>query len=162
MVILFPLLSTGLLFAALITLSVIDARHLILPDTITLPLILAGLVIAPLMGAPFWLHGLGGLTGYGSLVLIEKTYRCVRGRPGLGRGAAKLFAAGGTWFGAIALPAILLVSSLAALVYALVLKHAFGREVTADCMLAFGPFLAFGIALAWSLQRLGLSGPMGF
>jgi len=157
-----PFVLTLILFGALIALSVIDARRFILPDRITLPLIAAGIVVAALLGLPVWLHALGGLVGYGGLVLIEKTYLQARGRSGLGRGDAKLFAAGGAWCGAIALPAILLLSSLAALLYAMTLKLILNRQVTGDSMIAFGPFLAFGIALVWSLQRLGLSGPAGF
>ena len=156
------LILTGLLFAALIALAMIDARHYILPDRITLPLTAAGIVAAWILDLPIWLHALGGALGYGALVLVEKLYRKARGKAGLGRGDAKLFAAGGAWCGALALPAILLLSSLAALIYALVLKWVFRRTLTADSLIAFGPFLAFGIALVWSLQRLGLSGPAGF
>ena len=156
-----PLL-TLILLGALITLSVIDARRFILPDRITLPLIAGGVIAAALLGAPVWLHALGGIAGYSALVLIEKSYERLRGRPGLGRGDAKLFAAAGTWCGALALPAVLLFSSLAALVYALTLKLVLRKRVTADSMIAFGPFLAFGIALVWLLQQGGLSGPAGF
>lgn len=156
------LILTGLLFAALIALAMIDARRYILPDRITLPLTAGGIVAAWMLGLPIWLHALGGALGYGALVLIERLYKKARGKPGLGRGDAKLFAAGGAWCGALALPAILLLSSLSALIYALVLKWVFRRTLTADSLIAFGPFLAFGIALVWSLQRLGLSGPAGF
>jgi len=155
------LLTTGL-FAALIALAVIDAKRFILPDRITLPLTAAGVVAAALLGEPVWLHALGGILGYGALVLIEKLYLKTRGRHGLGRGDAKLFAAGGTWCGALALPVILLLSSLAALVFALSLKYLQRKRVTADSMIAFGPFLSFGIGLAWLLQRLELSSVAGF
>lgn len=156
------LILTLVLFGALIALSVIDAQRFILPDRITLPLTAGGVVAAALLGEPVWLHALGGLAGYGALVLIEKLYLRARGRNGLGRGDAKLFAAGGTWCGALALPVILLLSSLAALAFALSLKLVLRREVTADSMIAFGPFLAFGIGLAWLLQRLNLSSVAGF
>lgn len=156
------LILTLVLFGALTALSVIDAQRFILPDRITLPLTAGGVVAAALLGEPVWLHALGGIAGYGALVLIEKLYLRTRGRHGLGRGDAKLFAAGGTWCGALALPVILLLSSLAALGYALTLKYVMGRKVSADSMIAFGPFLSFGIGLAWLLQRLGLSGVAGF
>ncbi|WP_273146292.1 hypothetical protein [Oceanicaulis alexandrii] len=44
----------------------------------------------------------------------------------------------------------------------LTLKLILRKPVTADSMIAFGPFLAFGIALVWLLQQSGLSGPAGF
>lgn len=149
------------LFAALIALSVIDARTYRLPDWLTLPLIPAGLLAAVLMGEPLWLHALGGALGYGALVAIELAYKRLRGRPGLGRGDAKLFAAGGAWCGALALPIILLLASLAALAYVLAIQLMGRRAVTADTMIAFGPFLAFAIGLTWALQRLGLSSILG-
>ena len=162
MVAVFSPLLTLVLLGALITLSVIDARRFILPDRITLPLIAGGVVAAAVLGGTVWLHALGGIVGYSALVLIEKSYERARGRPGLGRGDAKLFAAGGAWCGALAVPAILLFSSLAALVFALTLKYVFRKDVTGDSMIAFGPFLAFGIGLVWVLQQTGLSGPAGF
>lgn len=155
------LILTAVLLAALGALTVIDARTLRLPDVITLPLIAAGLGAAWLMGETLWLHALGAAIGYLALVGVEKAYERARGRPGLGRGDAKLFAAGGAWCGALALPFILLAASLAALLYVGALKIFTARAVGADTMIAFGPFLAFGIALIFILSRLGLTAPLG-
>ena len=153
-------LAAGLL-AALIALTVIDLRTHRLPDLITLPLIAAGVGAAWLMAAPVWLHALGAGVGYLALVGVEKAYERARGRQGLGRGDAKLFAAGGAWCGALALPFILLAASVSALLYVGALKLAAGRAISADDMIAFGPFLAFGIALIFVLERLGLAAPLG-
>ncbi len=84
------------------------------------------------------------------------------GVPGSAAGTPSCSRAGGRGGGALALPAILLFSSLAALVFALTLKYVFRKDVTGDSMIAFGPFLAFGIGLVWVLQQTGLSGPAGF
>jgi len=51
-------------------------------------------------------------------VLIELTYRRLRGQDGLGRGDAKLLAAGGAWCGWSGLPLIVLISSALALIAA--------------------------------------------
>ncbi len=147
---------SALLLAALLVLAVIDWRTYRLPDAITLPLIPAGLAAAWLMGEPLWLHALGGALGYGALVILEKGYEQLRGRPGLGRGDAKLFAAGGTWCGAMALPTVLLVASVFAIVWILAQQLFTGKEVKGDSMIAFGPFLGLGIAVAFIGQRLDL------
>ena len=149
------------LMTALIALTVIDLRTYRLPDLITLPLIAAGVLAAWLLGSPIWLHALGAGVGYIALVGVEKAYERARGRQGLGRGDAKLFAAGGAWCGALALPFILLAASVSALMYVGALKLVSGRMISADDMIAFGPFLAFGIALIFALQQLGLAAPLG-
>ena len=157
----------GLLFAlglvvTLAVLAVIDARTLRLPDKLTLPLIAAGLVAAWVLEQPVWLHLLGAALGYLAMVGIELGYLKIRGRAGLGRGDAKLFAAGGAWCGALALPLILLVASASALVYVLVMRVAVGRRFQVDLMIAFGPFLAFAIGLIFVLEGFGLTAIAGF
>jgi leader peptidase (prepilin peptidase)/N-methyltransferase len=149
------------LISALTALTVIDLRTYRLPDIITLPLIAAGVLAAWLIGSPVWLSALGAALGYGVLVAVEKAYERTRGRQGLGRGDAKLFAAGGAWCGALALPFILLAASVSALLYVGVLKLVTGRALSADDMIAFGPFLAFGIGLIFILERMGLAAPLG-
>jgi leader peptidase (prepilin peptidase)/N-methyltransferase len=151
----------AVLLAVLAVLTVIDARTYRLPDLITLPLIAGGVLASWLIGAPVWLSVLGAGLGYGVLVGVEKAYERTRGRQGLGRGDAKLFAAGGAWCGALALPFILLAASVSALIYVGVLRLATGRTIGGDDMIAFGPFLAFGIALIFVLERLGLAAPLG-
>ncbi len=152
---------TAILVAALIALSVIDIRTYRLPDWLTLPLIPAGLGAAWLMGELVWLNALGAATGYGVLVLLEKAYEKARGKPGLGRGDAKLFAAGGAWCGLTALPLVLLAASVSALIWVLALRLTTGAEVKGDTMIAFGPFLGFGIAFIFVADRLGLLGFAG-
>jgi leader peptidase (prepilin peptidase)/N-methyltransferase len=151
----------ALLLAALGALTVIDARTYRLPDILTLPLIAAGIGAAFILDETIWLHALGAVIGYLVLVAVEKAYERTRGRPGLGRGDAKLFAAGGAWCGALALPFILLAGSLSALIYVGVMRLVTGKTMGGDHMIAFGPFLAFAIALIFILKRLGLTAPLG-
>lgn len=141
----------ALLIAALLALAIIDARTFRLPDLITLPLLALGLLAAFVLERSLVLHGLGAGLGYGVLVAIELGYKHLRGRDGLGRGDAKLLAAGGAWSGALALPFILLVASVSALIYAIVLKLVFNRDIDGSSQIAFGPFLAFGIALIYAV-----------
>ena len=147
---------TALLIAALLALALIDIRTYRLPDWLTLPLIGLGVAAAWLMDERVWLHALGAVTGYGVLVLLEKAYEAARGRPGLGRGDAKLFAAAGAWCGLAALPLVLLAASVSALIWVVSLRLAAGVQVRADTMIAFGPFLSFGIAFVFIAKRLEL------
>ncbi len=147
---------TLILLAALLALAVIDWRTYRLPDLLTLPLILLGLAAAWLLDQPVWLHALGAAVGYGVLVFLEKSYEKLRGRPGLGRGDAKLFAAGGAWCGALALPLMLLAASLSALIWILIHRLVTGAEIKADSMIAFGPFLGFGIGFVFIARQLDL------
>lgn len=144
---------SAVLFAALLTLAVIDIRSFRLPDWLTLPLIPAGWLSAWWLGDPLLWHVAGAAIGYASFVALELAYRAVRGRDGLGRGDAKLLAVGGAWCGALLLPVIVLVASIAGLVWVLASHAVLHRPMTAGSAIAFGPFLAAAIAVTWVLLR---------
>ncbi|MEM9599585.1 MAG: A24 family peptidase [Pseudomonadota bacterium] len=141
------ILSGIILIAALVTLARIDWATQRLPNLITLPLLAAGLAWAFGTSLDFYIHLLGAALGYGVFWLVEVLYRLIRKRDGLGRGDAKLLAVGGAWCGAWALPAIVLIASVSALVY--VVPQSDAR----DARIPFGPFLAFGIGTIWLAQR---------
>jgi len=148
--------ASCLLGWTLLALAVIDQRALLLPDALTLPLIAAGLAVA-------WLgdraslpdHLIGAAAGYLAFVLVELVYARLRGRAGLGRGDAKLLAAAGAWVSWSALPHVVLVAAISALLAVGVARLA-GRSVTATSRVAFGPWLALGTWLVW------LYGPPSF
>ena len=142
-------LGTTLLFPALVALTVIDAKRQILPNILTIPLILAGLSYHLIIGSGLVISALGAGTGYLSFVAIETGYRHFRGIDGLGRGDAKLLAAGGAWVGIWSLPYVILVASLSALAVVLIKPLFGGQRVTATTKLAFGPYLCLGIAAVW-------------
>ncbi|MGB6229340.1 MAG: A24 family peptidase [Litorimonas sp.] len=141
-------LSGAVLFAALFGLARIDWRTHRLPNLVTIPLILAGLAWSFGTALDWYDHLLGAALGYGAFWLVEVVYRRVRGRDGLGRGDAKLLAAGGAWCGAWVLPVIVLIASVSALAY--ILPKGENREGR----IAFGPFLAIGIGAVWLGQQL--------
>jgi leader peptidase (prepilin peptidase)/N-methyltransferase len=120
-----------------------------LPDLITLPLVLAGLAVtlALVPDAAFW-NALGAVLGYLALRSIALAYRLVRGREGLGAGDAKLLAAAGAWLGAGALPSLVLIAALAALIGAGLAAIA-GRSMRATTAVPFGPFLAAAFWVLW-------------
>ena len=88
---------------------------------------------------------IGALAGYVFFVAIEKGFKAVRGVDGLGRGDAKLLAAGGAWCGWYGLPFIILLASFGGLIFAAM--PSVRKQKTA--YIAFGPFLAIGIMITW-------------
>jgi leader peptidase (prepilin peptidase)/N-methyltransferase len=137
----------------LLALAWIDLRHLRLPDVLTLPLLVVGLIAA----AAFDPEGLAdraaaAALGYVALRAVAEVYRRLRRREGLGQGDAKLFAAAGAWLGIAALPQVILLAALAALIGAAGLSLA-GTRLRAHTALPFGPFLALA---SWSIWLFGL------
>ena len=133
----------------LLTLAVIDARHFLLPDALTLPLAPAGLAVAWFV-YPGALadHAIGGLAATAGLALIAWLYRRLRNRDGLGWGDVKLFGALGCWTAWQGLPTILLYAALAGLLWVVALRLT-GRHLTATTHLPFGPFLCWAGWLVW-------------
>jgi len=119
-----------------------------LPDALTLPLLVAGLLVAMLSPQHVLDCVLGAVVGYGLLWSIATGYRWFRGHDGLGLGDAKLMAAAGAWLGVEALPTVLLVASVLGLGGAIFLQVC-GTKITARTRLAFGPFLALSFWLVW-------------
>jgi leader peptidase (prepilin peptidase)/N-methyltransferase len=138
----------------LLDLGWIDLRSWLLPDALTLPLIIAGLAAAFLL-SPDQLtdRALGAALGYLSLIAIAALYRALRGREGLGGGDAKLLAASGAWLGAAALPQVVLFAALSALAAAACLRPA-GIRLGIHSALPFGPFLALATWVLWLLGPL--------
>lgn len=134
------------LLAGLIALAWIDAKTYRLPNVLTWPLIAGGLVYQFIVAEDFYPYLVGAIAGYGVFWCVETGYRILRKKDGLGRGDAKLLASGGAWCGWMALPFIVLLASLSALVWVVVSR---AQTDDADFRLPFGPFLAAGIAVVW-------------
>ncbi len=137
----------------LLTLAWIDLRRWLLLDLLTLPLIVAGLAAAAVLDPETVLdRGLGAALGYVALRAVAVVYRAVRQREGLGGGDPKLLSAAGAWVGATALPQVILLAALTALLAATVL-HLRGVPLRAHSALPFGPFLALA---SWTIWLGGL------
>lgn len=137
--------ATGLL-VILIALAWVDLREFRLPDVLTLPLIILGFIQAYVLGLGWEASFVGAIVGYAAFVTIEMAFKALRGKDGLGRGDAKLIAAGGAWCGWAGLPFIVLIASgmgLTALLF-----PGF-RTKSEHGHIPFGPFLALGIAIVW-------------
>ena len=124
--------------------AVLDARHYWLPDSLTIVVALAGLLLGEYAtGASLIERLIGGAAGFAGLWLVGALYRSLRHRYGLGAGDPKLFGAIGLWAGWQSLPPILLIAALSGLAVALLQ----GRS-RLDRM-PFGTLLAVG-AMLWT------------
>jgi leader peptidase (prepilin peptidase)/N-methyltransferase len=116
-------------------------RHQLLPDSITLPLLWAGLAVQSVrhLRRPAIGSDRGGC-GYLSLWLVYWAFKLTTGKEGMGYGDFKLLAALGAWLGWEMLPLTILLSSLLGAVVgiALIVVAKRGRNVP----IPFGPYLA--------------------
>ena len=131
---------------AMIVLFVIDLQHRILPNAITVPGAVIGLVISVFL-PPGWVSSLiGVLIGGGLLFAIGETYYRVRGVDGLGMGDVKMLAMIGAFLGwQLALVTLMLASFGGAVLGIGLLATGRGGMQAA---LPFGTFLAVGAAIA--------------
>ena len=134
------------LCATLLAMSAIDIDTHLLPDSMTLPLLWAGLIVN--FNAVFAsLHDavIGAIAGYLALWCVHWLFKIVRGIEGMGYGDFKLLAALGAWLGWAALPQIILIAAVTGAVVGLVATW-IGR-MRFEEPLPFGPFLAAGGAV---------------
>lgn len=126
---------------SLIALALIDFDTQLLPDSITLPLVWAGLAFN-LFGALTDTRSavIGAMAGYLALWSVYWLFKLVTGREGMGFGDFKLLAALGAFLGWQMLPLIVLISSVVGAVIGifLILLARRGREIP----MPFGPYLA--------------------
>lgn len=141
----------------LLTLAIIDLVALRLPDVLTLPLICGGLVDAAILGGDLPLRASAAAGGFACFVALDAAYRRLRGRSGLGRGDAKLFAAAGAWLGPAALPTLVLWACACAIILlsAKILRSGLGA---ASRPLPFGPPLCAAFWMLF-LLRPAIAGP---
>jgi leader peptidase (prepilin peptidase)/N-methyltransferase len=140
---------------ALGLLAAVDLVALRLPDSITLPLGVAGLLIGPwLLGTPLVDHLVGAIAGYGVLALVAWAYARLRSREGLGLGDAKLLAVAGAWLGWIALPTVVVLASAGGLAWAAIRLLRRGRAALAE-PIAFGAPLCAAIWVCLLLATAG-------
>jgi leader peptidase (prepilin peptidase)/N-methyltransferase len=133
--------------ASLIVISIIDLRHQIIPDIISLPGIVLGILISLIFKDIKWYDSLiGVIAGGGVLYIVAEGYFLLTGKEGMGGGDIKLLAMIGAWMGWQAIPKIILISSFTGIIIggtALLLTRK-GMQTK----IPFGPFLVLG-ALAY-------------
>jgi len=140
------LVSRLILVAILVALFGIDLEHQILPNFITLPGVVIGLLFS-LIAPPGWKDALiGAALGAGVLYGIAAAYYAVRREEGLGMGDVKMLAMIGAFLGWKAVLVTLVLSSFsgAAIGMALIAAQRGGMKLA----LPFGTFLAVGALAA--------------
>ena len=132
---------------ALIALFVIDFEHQILPNVITLPGIVAGILFNVLGAGPGWVESIvGAAVGAGGLYLIAEIYYRVRHEEGLGMGDVKMLGMIGAFLGwKLVLLTLVLSSFLGSIVGVFVL---ISRKESLKYAMPFGTFLAVGAFVA--------------
>jgi len=155
-------LAAALFIWFTIALAFIDQQTGYLPDDLTLPLVWIGLV-ANLGGAfvPLEDAVIGAAAAYLFLWTVNALFRVVRGMDGMGYGDFKLYAAVGAFLGWKFLPLVILVSSLAGLVFGSLQMFSARRGWDWKFRFHFGPYLALAgvIAMFWGpaiMQRYPL------
>lgn len=142
-----PLLAARLIFVCgLVVLFGIDLEHQILPNSITLPGIVAGLIFS-LAGPPGLRDAIiGVLLGGGVLYAIAAGYYLWRREEGLGMGDVKMLAMIGAFLGWQAVLLTLVLASLSGAVIGVAMMAL--QRGTMKYALPFGTFLALGALVA--------------
>ncbi len=152
----FGMLALLLIFVTwgLIALSFIDIDTMLLPDSLTLPLLWLALVFSLSDSAlvnPAQAI-IGAAAGYLSLWLVYWGFKLLTGKEGMGYGDFKLLAIFGALLGWQQLPLIILLSSLVGAVIGASMLAIQGRDKATP--IPFGPYIAAAgfIALLWGEQ----------
>ena len=165
-----PAFVNSIFLSIIIVLIFTDYHHQILPNVLTLPGILAGILLSPLQAAEFYQDALsyslaslvdaaneetilpwagsivGALIGGGILFIVGAAYQALRKRQGLGMGDIKMMAMVGAFAGWRLALFTIFVGSLLGSVLGIILILFGGR--TLQTKLAFGTFLGAAAALA--------------
>lgn len=142
----------------LVALAFIDIDTQLLPDSLTLPLLWLGLLVAVVLphteGArlPVDLRSavIGAIAGYLSLWSIFHVFRLLTGKEGFGYGDFKLLAALGAWLGWQMLLPIIITSAVVGTVVGISIIVM--RRQKASTPMAFGQYLA---AAGWLMLVVG-------
>lgn len=135
---------------SLIIIFFIDLKHYIIPNEITFPMMALGFVKSfdPNLDSMFpnYVNSLiGGLFGYGIIWSIIYFYKQIRKKEGMGLGDAKLFAVVGFWFGWLAIPFVIFLSSVTALIS--VVPSLLKNSKSMSSQIPFGPYIIIGTLL---------------
>ena len=132
-----------LLVWSLLTVTIIDFNHQLIPDEITQPLIWLGLFFnASVLKTEVNLNQavLGAILGYLSLWCVNWIFKVTRGKEGLGQGDFKLLAAIGAWLGWQCLAATIILSSLMGAIVGIYMVTIL--EKNKNHPIPFGPYLS--------------------
>lgn len=137
----------GLFAGALIVITFIDIDHQIIPDVISLPGVVLGIVFSAMgYGVPVVDSVIGAALGGGLLYLVAVGYHVWTGREGMGGGDIKLLAMIGAFLGWRGVLVALILGSFSGALIGVALILARGAD--SRLPIPFGPFLALGAVCA--------------
>lgn len=137
-----------------------DARYFIIPDTISLPMVPAGILTSAFFAEAvsfnnaILLSAAAATLGFLMFYLVKAVYLKIRKVDGLGMGDVKIAAVAGAWTGATGLNAVVLISCILALAV-ISFFYLLGYKVSRRAAIPFGVFLAPAIWFVWYLQVIG-------
>lgn len=142
-----PLLAYGLLYSALLVVAGTDLSHKIIPNVITYPGIVIGLLSAATI-LPLGLLGgvVGLLVGGGILWLLAWASPYLFGKEGMGGGDIKLLAMIGAFLGWQPAVLTIMIGSFVGSVVGVTLLVM--QVIKREDYIPFGPFLVFGAVLS--------------
>lgn len=129
--------------ASLLAIIFIDLHHQIIPDAISLPGIILGLLFSFINPLITWKDsGLGALLGGAALYTVATVYYLLTKREGMGGGDIKLLSMIGAFLGWQALPFVIFSSSLTGTLVGI--GAMFKQKKGGKTVIPYGPFLAAG------------------
>jgi leader peptidase (prepilin peptidase)/N-methyltransferase len=142
----------AVLFSSLVTVTWIDLSHQIIPDVITLPGIILGLVAGSTVLPTGLVNSIAGVAvGGGLLWILALASPYIFGKEGMGGGDIKLMAMVGAFLGWKPTLLTIMVGAMvgSAVGLGLILLHVIRR----DDYVPFGPFLAIGAVFSLFFHR---------
>jgi leader peptidase (prepilin peptidase)/N-methyltransferase len=137
--------------ALLVDLAEEDYKTGLLPNQLTMSLLLVGLAFAPWATGMGWTNSLlGALVGGGLALAVIAASAKMTGKAGWGVGDLKLLAALGAWVGWYGVLPVVLFSSVLAVAWIYGYRWYMGKRLK---QIPFGPFLALGGWLALLYQQ---------
>ncbi|OGT61382.1 MAG: methyltransferase [Gammaproteobacteria bacterium RIFCSPHIGHO2_12_FULL_43_28] len=133
-----------------IALVFIDLDHQLLPDQLTLLLLWLGLFFSLFNVFVDSKDAIiGAIVGYLIFDIIQRVFEWATGKTGMGQGDVKYLAGLGAYLGWQLLPLIILLSSIAGIIFAL--SHMLIKRHFKSVPLPFGPYLAVAgwVTLLW-------------
>ncbi len=147
----------GLMASLLLALSKTDLSCRLLPDSLTILLVVSGLLFHGLSSQTVLMPSvIGAAAGYLLLWGFATLYQRVRGQAGMGRGDFAMFAGLGAWLGWSSLPMVLVTACVIGILIGIYRRarilrssNAFGEETLMQQQIAFGPALALAGLIGW-------------
>jgi leader peptidase (prepilin peptidase) / N-methyltransferase len=143
----------------MLAIAVSDLRDFIVPNVLTGPAFLIGLIAAALFGDAPWAQAvliavLRAVAAALPFLVLMLAYEWWRGRPGLGLGDVKLAAVAGVWLDWFTIVGAIELAALTALGAYIVWRYVLHRPVAATTPLPFGLFLAPAIWCGWLAEAV--------